>query len=275
MTGIVSGIKRMEIHDGDGIRTTVFFKGCPLRCVWCHNPESISSKEQTAFFGDKCASCGGCKGEHSAKTAKFCPTGAIVHYGEAYTVARLAEILLKDKPFFDASGGGVTLSGGECLMQIDFVTELAKRLKEIGISVYIDTCGCVPTESISKILPYADKFLYDLKAINADTHRRCTGRDNALILENIRLLSDMGATVEVRYPLVKGMNEGEADAIGAFLSGMKGISGVKVLRYHDLAASRYEALGMLNTLPINVTRQSDVTEAERIIASYGINIVKS
>ena len=274
MTGVICGIKRMEIHDGDGLRTTVFFKGCSLKCVWCHNPESIAFSEQTAFFSDKCIGCGGCKGERNAKTAEICPTGAIVHYGRVYKAAELAETLLKDKRFFDASGGGVTFSGGECLMQIDFAVALAKILKENGVTVYIDTCGHVSRESIEKILPYADKFLYDIKAVNTDVHKKCTGRDNTLILDNLRFLSVMGAIVEVRYPYVKGMNGGEAEGIGKLLSGLKGISGVKVLRYHDLAASRYRALGMENTLPENITEIDDVREAERIIASYGLNIIK-
>ena len=275
MTGIVCGIKRMEIHDGDGLRTTVFFKGCPLKCVWCHNPESIGFAEQTAFFKSKCVSCGACKGERNAKTAELCPTGAIVHYGRGYEASELAEILIKDKPFFDASGGGVTFSGGECLMQVDFLVELAKILKDKGVSVYIDTCGYVKRESIEKILPYADKFLFDVKAVDADVHKKCTGKDNSVILDNLRFLSVAGAMIEIRYPFVKGMNDGEADAIGSLLSGMKGVTGVKVLRYHDLAASRYEALGMENTLPENITGISDVTAAEQIIASHGVEIIKA
>ncbi len=274
MTGVICGIKRMEIHDGDGLRTTVFFKGCSLKCVWCHNPESIAFSEQTAFFSDKCIGCGGCKGERNAKTAEICPTGAIVHYGQSYEAEKLAALLLKDKQFFDASGGGVTFSGGECLMQIDFAVEVAKILKANGVGVYIDTCGHVPRESIEKILPYADKFLYDIKAVNTEIHKKCTGKDNSLILDNLRFLSVMGAIIEVRYPYVKGMNGGEADGIGRLLSGLKGISGVKVLRYHDLAASRYRALGMENTLPENITEIDDVREAERIIASYGLSIIK-
>lgn len=275
MTGTVSGIKRMEIHDGDGLRTTVFFKGCPLKCVWCHNPESIGFSEQTAFFKDKCVSCGACGGERNRNTAEFCPTGAIVHYGKAYGADELAALLIKDKAFFDASGGGVTFSGGECLMQVDFLIEVAKILKENGIGIYIDTCGFVKRESIEKILPYADKFLYDVKAIDTEVHKKCTGVDNALILENLRFLSVTGAIVEVRYPFVKGMNDGEAAAIGALLSTLDGITGVKVLRYHDLAASRYEALGMENTLPENITSAEDVKEAERLIASCGVNIIES
>ena len=147
MTGLISGIKRMEIHDGDGLRTTVFFKGCPLRCLWCHNPESLSFETQVAKFGQKCIGCGECKGQKSEKTAANCPAEALVR-----------------------SGGGVTLSGGECLAQPDFAVELARRLKENGICVYIDTCGYVKQEILDKIIPYTDVFLYDIKAVDPQVH---------------------------------------------------------------------------------------------------------
>ena len=154
MTGIVSGIKRMEIHDGDGLRTTVFLKGCPLKCIWCHNPESISFKEQTAFFREKCVACGTCKGEKNKQTAELCPVDAITHYGKEYTVEELIKTVLQDEIFFKNGGGGVTLSGGECLAQPDFVLEFAKALKEKGISLNIDTCGFVKREVLEKIMPF-------------------------------------------------------------------------------------------------------------------------
>lgn len=273
MKGIISGIKRMEIHDGDGIRTTVFFKGCPLKCKWCHNPESISYKTEVAFFKSKCISCGSCKGEKSISASVSCPTGALVCYGSEYEADALARQLLKDKPFFETSGGGVTFSGGECLTQIDFAVELARILKSNGVSVYIDTCGFVPRSSIDAILPYADKFLYDIKAISPEVHKNCTGRDNATILENLRYLVKNGARIEIRYPLVKGENDGQAELIGEFLADLGGIESVKVLRYHSLAASRYEALGMENSLPPQITEASDVENAKAIISSYGIKVI--
>ena len=263
----------MEIHDGDGLRTTVFFKGCPLKCKWCHNPESISYKKQVAFFREKCVLCGSCKGCKSAETAEFCPTGAIVCYGTEYTVEALCALILQDKPFFDASGGGVTLSGGECLTQIDFAVELASELKRNGVSVYIDTCGYVPRSSIDAILPYADKFLYDLKAIDPEVHLRCTGKENGIILDNLRYLVEKKASVEIRYPLVKGENDDQAEKIGSFLAGLGGIDAVKVLRYHDLAASRYEALSMENTMPTEKTELADVEKAVRTLTLHGLKVI--
>ena len=274
MKGTISGIKRMEIHDGDGLRTTVFFKGCPLKCVWCHNPESISFDKQVAKFDHKCISCGSCGGEKSLDASKLCPTEALKAYGDEYSAEELADILIKDKRFFENSGGGVTLSGGECLAQPHLAIELARILYKNGVSVYVDTCGYVKREVLEAIMPYTDVFLYDLKAIDAAVHKKCTGHDNALILDNIRFLSESGCTIEIRYPLVVGYNDSECDAIGNFVKGLNSIKCVKVLRYHDLAASRYEALGMANTLPPALTTDADVNAAVKRLQSMGINAKK-
>ncbi len=273
MKGIISGIKRMESHDGDGLRTTVFFKGCPLKCIWCHNPESISFEKQVAFYRDKCIQCGICQGEHNGITAQSCPVDALVLYGTEYEANELADILMQDEAFFKNSGGGVTLSGGECLAQPDFAVALANRIKEKGISVYVDTCGFAKREALKAIIPFTDKFLYDIKAIDVSVHKKCTGRDNALILENLKFLSESGCLIEIRYPLVKGYNDGECDKIGAFLCNLKGISNVKVLQYHHFAASRYQALAMTNTLPYAETKYDDIEGAIKILKGYGLNAV--
>ena len=273
MKGMISGIKRMEIHDGDGLRTTVFFKGCPLRCIWCHNPESLSFEKQIAFFQNKCISCGICKNERNEKTAEECPTGAIEVYGREYEVEELFEVLLLDELFFKNSGGGITLSGGECLAQPDFCIALAKLLHERGISVYVDTCGYVKREIFEKMIPYTDKFLYDIKAIDATVHEKCTGRQNRLILDNLKYLCNKGCKIEIRYPLVKGYNDLECEDIAKLLSGLQGITKVKVLQYHSFSASRYEALGMFNTLPDTKTTSYDIEAAVNIFKSHGLHAV--
>lgn len=273
MKGMISGIKRMEIHDGDGLRTTVFFKGCPLMCIWCHNPESLSFEKQIAFFKSKCISCGICKNERNEKTAEECPTSAVEIYGKEYGVEELVDILLQDEAFFKNSGGGITLSGGECLAQPDFCVALAKLLHERDISVYVDTCGYVKRETFDKIIPYVDKFLYDIKAIDATVHERCTGKENDLILENLKYLCDEGCEIEIRYPLVMGYNDRECENIAKFLSGLQGITKVKVLQYHSFSASRYEALGMFNTLPDTQTTSYDIEVAVNIFRSYGVHAV--
>ena len=272
MKGMISGIKRMEIHDGDGLRTTVFFKGCPLRCVWCHNPESLSFEGQVAFFKQKCLGCGMCGNERNAMTAETCPVGAIEVFGREYGLQELLETVLQDAPFFK-NGGGITLSGGECLAQPELAVALAGALHERGISVYIDTCGYVKRKVLEDIIPYTDKFLYDIKAIDPEVHKRCTGRENGLILDNLSFLCESGCNVEIRYPLVMGYNDGECEDIARTLSGLRGITKVKVLQYHSFSASRYEALGMTNTLPDTQTTSEDIERAVDILRSYGLNAV--
>lgn len=273
MTGMISGIKRMAVHDGDGLRTTVFFKGCPLRCVWCHNPESIAFAQQVAKFAAKCIGCGSCRGEKTCQAAENCPTGALMAYGQSYEVQELLPLLLVDRPFYEQSGGGVTLSGGECLAQPEFAAELARLLWEQGIGVDIDTCGYVSRQALDAVIPYTDVFLYDLKAMDPQVHRRCTGRDNRIILDNLRCLSERGCRMEIRYPLVAGWNDGECEQIGAFLKELQGIRKVKVLQYHDFAASRYAALGMENTLPRTQTTAAHMEKAVRTLRAYGLNAV--
>jgi len=273
MRGLLSGIKRMEIHDGDGLRTTVFFKGCPLKSIWCHNPESISFQTQVACYEEKCVHCGACQGIRSEGTAADCPVNALVLYGREYEAEELAEILLQDEVFFRNSGGGVTLSGGECLAQPEFAAALAEALWKRKISVYVDTCGFVSREALVKIIPFTDVFLYDIKAVDPLVHKRCTGQDNQLILDNLHFLSENDCYIEIRYPLVKGFNDGECDKIGQLLKGMKGIRKIKVLQYHSLAASRYRALDMPNTLPNTETTFQDVEKAVAILQSYGLPAV--
>lgn len=291
-TVTVCGIKRMEIHDGEGLRSTVFFKGCPLKCRWCHNPESISYSPQIAFFEGKCIGCGQCvsvcptgaagnvraidyrKCIGCGKCAEVCPTEALVHYGRRITVSALADELMWDAPFFADGKGGVTLSGGECLTQPEGVIELARELKKRGISVFVDTCGYVKREILEKILPYTDKFLYDIKALDSDVHEKCTGRDNVLILENLKYLSDSGARLEIRIPYVPDLNGGEMEAIARHLSKMN-IEKVKILPYHNFAASRYGALGMESTLPDTLpTREQSESVRElfgRILAGVTVD----
>ena len=273
MKGLISGIKRMEIHDGDGLRTTVFFKGCPLKCVWCHNPESISFEKQIGFFKEKCIHCGACKNKKNEDTSEYCPSGALVLYGKEYETDSLVDVLMNDKMFFLNSGGGVTLSGGECLAQPDFAVALAKRLFEKEISVFVDTCGFVNREVFQKIMPFTDKFLYDIKAIDSHIHKKCTGQNNELILNNLKFLSERDCKIEIRYPLVKGYNDGECKKISEFLEGLRGITKVKVLQYHAFAASRYDALAMVNTLPNVKTQDCDVENAVKILESYGLHAV--
>lgn len=260
MIGIYSDIKRFAVHDGPGIRTTVFLKGCPLKCVWCHNPESISFEPQIAFYENKCIGCGECQKE-GFKTDD-CLGEARVLYGKEISVEELLTLLLEDREFYENSGGGVTVSGGECLCQPDFCAELLKLLKEEGINTAVDTCGFVSREAIDKVLPYTDMFLYDIKAIDEDVHIKCTGQSNRQILENIKYIDSKNKAIEVRIPYVPQYNDNQIDKIAEFLKPLKNITAVKVLPYHNFAGSKYAALGMENTLPETLPPDEEISIAE-------------
>ena len=271
--GIIFEIKRFAVHDGDGIRTTVFFKGCPLLCVWCHNPEGISSKPQTAYYAHKCIGCGECKKERFS--AENCLGEARVTYGKKVTVEELLPLLTEDKEFYDNSGGGVTLSGGECLMQADFCAELLRCLKELGIHTAVDTCGFVSREALCKVVPYTDVFLYDIKAYDKDVHLRCTGVSNETILENLLYLDSLGKSVEIRIPFVPSYNDGQVEEIAKFLKPLKNILKVRILPYHNYAGSKYAALGMNNTLPAKLPSDKEIRQAADRIRSITNFVVLS
>lgn len=285
MKAKIFDIKRFAVHDGDGIRTTVFFKGCPLKCVWCHNPEGIGFGERLAFYANKCISCGDCvkvcpQNAHSIKNGvhtfdrekciscgkceSVCLKDALTLYGKETTVDELMPILLADKSFYESSGGGVTLSGGECLSQADFCCELLQRLKAEGINTAVDTCGYVPQGAIDKVIPYTDIFLYDIKAIDEDVHIKCTGHSNKAILENLKYIDSCGKSIEVRIPFVPQFNDNQIEKIAEFLKGLKNINKVRVLPYHNYAGSKYAALDMPNTLPDALPEKLQLEKAEAL-----------
>lgn len=288
-------IKRFAVHDGDGIRTTVFLKGCPLKCVWCHNPEGIGFKAQLSYHAHKCISCGECvsvcptgahkmsEGGHTferekciacSKCAEVCLGDALTLYGKEMTVDEILPELLEDKEFYENSGGGVTLSGGECLMQADFCSELLMKLKELGINTAVDTCGFVSRETLDKVIPFTDVFLYDIKAIDDDVHIRCTGHSNKAILENIKYLDERGCKVEVRYPYVPDYNDGEAYKIAEFLSELKNITKIRVLPYHNYAGSKYDALDMENTLPRRIPTDEEMKKVKMCFRKKMMSVIE-
>lgn len=274
-------IKRFAVHDGPGIRTTVFFKGCPLKCVWCHNPESIRPHPQLAFYESKCLQCGLCKAVCPSpddcglcgECAQLCPAGARILYGRTVTVEQLLPALLEDREFYANSGGGVTLSGGECLTHAPFCQELLRQLKQQGIHTAVDTCGFVPQSALDLLIPHTDIFLYDMKAVDEEVHRRCTGQPNRLILDNLRYLDSRGCAIEVRIPFVPGYNDGEVSAMAEVLSELKHLSGVRVLAYHNYAGSKYEALHMANTLPSRLPTPEELENARDLLRAKGIAVL--
>ena len=265
---MIFAIKPFEIHDGDGIRTTVFFKGCSLRCRWCHNPESLSPRRDLLYRADRCLSCLACTSLCDANVKRenghvflrercvrcgrcvdVCRQNAFEMVGDEPSAQEIARRALRDELFMKSSGGGVTFSGGEPLLQIDLCVEVAKLIKERGVDLAIDSCAQVPRTSIERIAPYTDTFLFDLKAIDPEVHQACTGSTNEHILDNIRYADSLGIPIEIRYPFVPSMNDGEAEAIADFVQTLKGVKLVRILPYHSYAVQKYHALGLDDPLP--------------------------
>lgn len=263
-SGTIFNIQPFSIYDGPGIRTTVFFKGCNLRCAWCHNPESWLLKPQLEFLEEKCIGCGACfkacpqkahlvtpeghiidrsKCINCGLCAQTCYAGALTMAGRKADAAEIFGRILEDAPYFKNSGGGVTFSGGECMMQIDFLCELLKMCKEAGIHTAVDTAGHFPFSSFERILPYTDLFLYDIKAFDPETHRQLTGVSNELILENLRLLCQNGANVFVRIPCIPDANWKDMEQIAEYLKDIP-VQKVELLAYHRLGEGKRKSLGM-------------------------------
>ena len=247
-------IQRCSLVDGPGIRTTVFFKGCNLRCAWCHNPESQNADPNMMFYEHKCISCGRCLQvcPHALKSCDFCgrcvdycPMGAREICGKvASTESILAEIR-KDYEYYERSGGGVTFSGGECMLQHEALGELLSMCKECGISTAVDTAGAVSWTYFEHILSDTDLFLYDIKCWDENVHKVYTGASNSLILDNLEKLSGCCADkIIVRIPVIPGVNtsENEMRCIADFLR-KNGITRVELLPYHKMGEHKYESLG--------------------------------
>jgi len=240
---ILFNIQRFCLHDGDGIRTTFFFKGCPLRCSWCHNPEGLSYKSQIMFYAEKCRSCVSC----GAIADDECIYGAREIMGKAYTVDELIHIADKDAEFYKSSSGGVTLSGGEVLAQPRaFLHALTSGLKLKGFHIAVDTCGHVPFEAFENVREYVDIFLYDVKFIDNARHLRFTGVSNELILENLKKLSDTVARIEIRIPVIEGVNSDDAEMNGImqYIKDKIKVEKIRLLPYHAIGNDKYTRIGM-------------------------------
>lgn len=245
MNGIIFDIQRSSFVDGPGIRTTVFFKGCNLKCAWCHNPESQAFKPQIMFYKNKCTGCGRCVGLTVDDRGFICLNGAKEICGKEYTSDEVLREILKDKAFYDNSNGGVTFSGGECMLQLDFLCELLAKCKENDIHTAVDTAGNIPWEHFERVLKYTDLFLFDIKLFDAEKHKKYTGVDNKLILADLKKLFEAGANVCIRIPIIGGVNDSveEMQRIASFLKPYRPTA-VELLPYHDLGLHKYDALDM-------------------------------
>lgn len=257
-------IQRTSFVDGPGIRTTVFFKGCNLKCKWCHNPESQAPEPQIMFYKDKCTGCGRCSGITEKNTEFVCFNDAKQICGKKYTVEEIFNIIQKDKLFYEASNGGITFSGGECMLQIDFLREILEKCKNAGIHTAVDTAGFIPWESFERILPYTDLFLYDIKAFNNDVHKEFVGVSNDLILNNLKKLLERKAEVSIRIPIIPTVNDSmeEMKMIRYFLAPYK-LPTVELLPYHKMGEHKYNALGR-NMVSFSIPSKEKMKELNKI-----------
>lgn len=264
-TGVIFNIQKFCIHDGDGIRTCVFLKGCPLRCIWCHNPESLGREQSLSFTKQKCSSCGRCIPECSArkihngtlninrekcikcgKCTELCLNDANELVGKKMTTQEILEEVIKDKIFYDTSGGGLTVTGGEPSYQPEFTLELLTLTKENGISLAIETCGIGSRNFYEKASDLGATFLYDIKCLDPIRHKELTGSDNAHIMANLQYLMDRNADIIIRLPLVPDCNDSHEDIakLCAFLNENKGrYRYAEIMPYHTLGIGKAEKLG--------------------------------
>ena len=263
----IFNIQKYSIHDGQGIRTTFFFKGCPLSCQWCHNPESQRYGMELMFYHERCVGCGSCipvcprhanmlvEGRMNVDRAVCMACGACVDVclpnarelaGKAYTVDELVKEAEKDQMFYEVSGGGITLSGGEVMAQdMDFIEEFCRKLHRKGYSINIDTCGYAPYENFRRVLPYVDTFLYDIKLMDSEEHKKFVGTDNRLILDNLIRLSADNAKINIRIPTIEGVNAHESfmqDVIDFLHHNHIQVTAVNLLPYHNTGKSKYSNL---------------------------------
>ena len=296
MTGCVFNIQKFSIHDGPGIRTTVFLKGCPLRCLWCHNPEGLSREREIEYEPTKCILCGACGGvcenhafsEESGhlyaresctrcgRCLERCVAGALKFVGNDMTVEQVMKKVLSDKIFYETSGGGMTVSGGEPFYQHEFTTELLKAAKAEGLHTAVETSGFCRTEIILAALPCIDLFLFDYKATGDELHRKLTGVPQAPILDTLRAVSDAGGKIVLRCPIIPGANDTEEHfaAIAALAEEISGIEHVDLEPYHPLGTGKAEKIGKVQEFVSKIPEKDRMEEIRSYIAGCTSKPVK-
>jgi pyruvate formate lyase activating enzyme len=295
-TAVVTNIQGFSIHDGPGIRTVVFFKGCSLSCRWCANPECISKKPQVGFIERLCRNCGKCletcpnnaiaPGENVYRIhhdrcdscgacVDSCPYNALVRYGEIMTVADVWDKVKRDKMFYDESGGGVTVSGGEPLLNAGFVKELFELCRNEGINTCVETCGLVNQEALLEVLPLIDLFLFDLKHVDPTIHKQYTGQSNKIILKNAAFLVQAGANILFRQPLITGVNDSpdHIREVAGFLHGLgENALNLQLMPYHRLGQDKYKALCLTyNMAKTKIMTSEEIDAVRNAYLEQGIN----
>jgi len=288
MPNLVTNIQGYSIHDGPGIRTVVFLKGCGLACQWCSNPECISPHPEVGFVKALCTKCGKCTGvcpvealvyeagklpridrEHCTgcgKCSSVCSYKALVLYGKSMNAEEIFDAVNRDKMFYQASGGGVTVSGGEALLQPQLVRDIFEKCRQAGIHTCIETSGYAAEPALKQVLPYTDYILYDLKHMNSDKHRQYTGKPNTIILTNARMAAASGVEMLFRMPLIPGINDDEQNIkeTAEFLHGLgKNALRIELMPYHGLGKGKYESLDREYLLPHIVSLKPERVELEK------------
>jgi len=297
MTPLIFDIRRYSINDGPGIRITIFIKGCPLRCAWCHNPESQSPKVQKLYTASKCIGAQDCIDvcpENAltltpdgiitdaelctlcGKCADACPTKAIEMSGKLYDTEELLKIIEKERVHIDQSGGGVTFSGGEPLMHPEFLIKMLDDCGERGLHRVVDTCGFASSETLLEVAKRTDLFLFDLKLMDPVQHKKWTGVDNQLILKNLKILAESGANINIRIPFIKNVNTGENEVrkMAEFVAGLPGKKPeVNLLPYHNIASGKYKKLEMeYKTEEMEEPSEIEIQQATEIFNKLGLTV---
>lgn len=300
MKGLVFNIQRYSVHDGPGIRTLVFLKGCPLRCLWCSNPESQNPERELNYDVSKCISCFTCisvcpenaikkdlpgekgiivdrqKCNACGKCVTTCPSGALTFYGNLASVEEVVVEVEKDMPFYRRSGGGVTLSGGEAFFQTEFARDILAKCRDIGIHTAVETAGTVSWDKIKEVLEYTDMVLYDIKVMDPTKHIEYTGTSNELILENAVKTAKMGIQTVIRTPIVPGFTDDIKNIrqIAEFVAGLGKVGEIHLLPYHAFGVPKYERLGRKYLLSDVLPPDKDKMESiKNEIEKYGLKVV--
>ncbi|MDL2236551.1 glycyl-radical enzyme activating protein [Christensenellaceae bacterium OttesenSCG-928-K19] len=290
-TGMIFDIQRYSLNDGGGIRTIVFFKGCPLDCKWCSNPESKRRQAEIIFWKNRCIGCGkcveacpvkkGCKPQGEAactlcmRCTEACPAKALRRSGEEMTVAQVMKVVRRDAVFYRHSGGGVTLSGGEPLMQWEFAAALAAELQANLFDVAIETTGCAKWEHAWAVFRHCDRILFDVKFMDNAKHKQLTGVDNGLILENAAKLAETGKEVIYRVPLMQDYNADEENILALVaLAKKNNVKQIHLLPYHEYAKPKYEALGLEYTFCAHPPKEAHMEKLKALITAHGLGVLE-